>query len=421
MKESEKLIKKIIISSYGQSLIAIVTNEDKTEDTILGRNVEEINRKLDILKNQQHKSFDELVKEKIIVIDPEKRKFIMDNFTFDKEGHITKNNSDTKKPEKASSEEAKAPEEVKTSPEAVSSDFSKVNEDGSIDVTENEEEKNNKRNRRSDKYKSKEKKKSKGIKKFKVIGATALAAIVIAGAGRIGYRLAGGTDNVVKNNFSSQDDKYEVTVTYDGAPVGYLPGEPGFEQNITGNPAPYDQDSATYGSLGTADYSDSMEDQLNYINEVCFYNIPQIYNFMNGQPLEGSVQSCNLHNLVVESDRDAVREMVNLRNMVVQNAYNSRNTTLTRNDVINVLNQYINYVFEGGNSINGRTVKSYYSLSPYSQYVITVLGQSLLQLCPDYSYKTTNNSYNFENLSSTFEGMSNITYSSLIQKSGVRK
>ena len=129
-----------------------------------------------------------------------------------------------------------------------------------------------------------------------------------------------------------------------------------------------------YASLGSIIASDDMFEQTQFINDVCF-----------------SYEPGYLHNLVVDTDKPTISVINEARNNALNNSYN-------RDILINLLDQYTNYIFEGTTLFDGTAVKAYDYLTPYAKYIVIVSAQSMLQLYPDYNYSTTNNIYVFEDL-----------------------
>ena len=159
-----------------------------------------------------------------------------------------------------------------------------------------------------------------------------------------------------------------------------------------------------------------VESRVNEINENCYRNISDIYSFLyNGNGLNESINLCDVQNYVNSDDRAAVDAITIARNNIVNEAYNYKSEPITLTSVYVFMADYVNYVFENGTTFNGVPIKSYESLDPYSQYAVAILGQSILQLRPDYDYtsRSSNRNYQYDNLMSAFESITNSTRSSL--------
>ena len=141
-----------------------------------------------------------------------------------------------------------------------------------------------------------------------------------------------------------------------------------------------------------------MEEQLNDIVGLCYQNIGDVYQFLSGGSLQENMIPTNLDAIVSAGDKDAVRTVNNARNYVINNAYTDQNTGLTTSDVYNFLTDYTNYVFEGGTVFDGQAIKAFDYLDSYSQYVVTAIGESMLQLYPGYEYVSPYSYYSFDDL-----------------------
>ena len=228
---------------------------------------------------------------------------------------------------------------------------------------------------------------SKGIKNLKRVGFTALALVVG------GYILVGGFNNLFKkkDNNDHKDNhndnhRYEENIE-------------NFDVETTHEPEQYEtfeDDPDTiyrYVEQGSLVKYDDMQTQIDGINEVCF-----------------SFQPCQLENLVVDSDKDAISTICGMRNRVLNNAC----------DTDTYLNNAVNYLFENGTIFDGKVIKGYDSLSPYAQYIVLVANQSILQLNTNYEHTTAYNAYNFDILVNSFDYMINDTYTTLINNNKIR-
>ena len=144
--------------------------------------------------------------------------------------------------------------------------------------------------------------------------------------------------------------------------------------------------------------AEGMEDQLNDIVGIAYRNIGDIYSFINGGSLTETMMPCNLELLAPSEDRDAVAAIMAERNYVVNNAYTDQNVPLTTSDVYGFLSDYVNYVYEGGTLFGGNAIKAYDYLDQYSQYIVNVIGQSMLQLYQGFEYASPYVEYSYGDL-----------------------
>lgn len=163
-----------------------------------------------------------------------------------------------------------------------------------------------------------------------------------------------------------------------------------------------EENNEVYETTYNDEYSniraEGMEDQLNDIVSIAYRNIGDIYSFINGGSLTETVMPCNLELLVSSEDRDAVAAIMAERNYVVNNAYTDQNVPLTTSDVYGFLSDYVNYVYEGGTLFGGNAIKAYDYLDQYSQYIVNVIGQSMLQLYQGFEYASPYVEYSYGDL-----------------------
>ena len=206
-------------------------------------------------------------------------------------------------------------------------------------------------------------------------------------------------DNRVAYNASRSNDK--KTVSYDDSYTTY-------QEEY--RPEDYGLDTSSQYA-----YPD-VEMNVDAVNETCFRNISDLYNFINGDgTLNESMLPCDAQNYVSSEDRAAINAIVNARNSVVNGAYSYRSVPITQTDAYYFMSEFVNYVYEGGTSFYGTPVKMFDSLDSYSKYVVAILGQSILQLRPDYEYSSasSNKNYNYTSLMDALEDLTNETRRSL--------
>ena len=239
------------------------------------------------------------------------------------------------------------------------------------------------------------KEKKEKIKNLKVFNWKHLRNIVITGLVVAGVTYLavpkGGTYNNNNNNNNNDDNDYDRNhySTYDDGSVPTTFNTSEDVVSATSMPAYMDSSPV---------YDENIEARMNDLAGICYQNISDMYNFVNGGTLTEYANPCNLENLVSNSDRDAIRVISDSRNYVVNNAYNDRNVILTKTDVYRFLMDYVNYAFEGGTVFDGQAIKAFDYLDPYSQYIVTVVGESMLQLYPGYNYESAYVNYSYEEL-----------------------
>ena len=255
-------------------------------------------------------------------------------------------------------------------------------------------------------------KKKKRIKNIKILAG--LTALVLA-AGYVGSRLSGGKNDVRNNNLENNNNKSNVEDQSFHDPyygqtdeqiIQDMAGNGGYiepEEEIYTNPSeeinvgfesPIEyvepinevQPLKEYYHLGSDISFDDMNTQIQVINDECFKYGPTA-----------------LYNLVYENDRDAIYTIVNMRNGIFDGICSSTE----------FLNNAVNYIFENGLNFDGKQIKSFDSLSAYSQYIVLVATQSVLQLQPNYENTTPSNYYNYDMLVNSFDYMVDYTYKTL--------
>ena len=284
----------------------------------------------------------------------------------------------------------KAPKVKETEKEEV--EETKVEEDGSVDVVVKEE------NDKKEDSKEKAKKSKLTVKNLKIAGVVSLVAL--AGVAII----SGGLRNAVKNNSNvPSDENIPVEVSVDGnESYGMTYNEPSNETIYVS----YDDNGSTivdYGdtynyqnnyAYGSIVDTESMEGQIQAINDSCF-----------------SYQPVSFENLVVDSDKDAMYTINNMRNRVLANNCSAET----------YLNNIVNYLFENGNIFDGRVIKTYDSLNQYAQYIVLASAQSILQEYPNYNHITNQGEYDYNKLTTSFNYMIDDTYRTLTNQGSYRR
>ncbi len=221
----------------------------------------------------------------------------------------------------------------------------------------------------------KENKEKKGVKnlriRFRRVLAIATGIVLIGGAVEI-FKHTKNNNNarsVNNNSIQYQDDMATV----------YVDSTHNIEEEVITPNMEYEQ----YGSIV---HDEDMESQIQQINDYCF-----------------SYEPCSLADLVVESDKNAIKVINNLRNKTLNNQY----------EIYMLLNQYVNYIFEGTTMFNGNAIKAYDYLSPYAKYIVVTSAQSMLGLCQDYDYFTAYNNYTYGNLVDAFDNLVDQLYRDL--------
>lgn len=230
-----------------------------------------------------------------------------------------------------------------------------------------------------------DKKPKKGIKFLKVIGTA--GAIIAAGYIIVKSGIFGFTDSFENKDNRSDDNnnnRYEDNIEDNNIETTFTTPEPEVISNG------YDEEK---NDVYEANIQDDIEVQIQRVNDACFTYDP-----------------CSLYTLVSFSDRQPIEVITTARNETLANRY----------DVIDLIDQYIKYVFEGATMFDGNVVKAYDYLSPYARYIVLVSGQSMLELCTDYNYSTIYNGgvnvYDYESVTDSFNILIDQTYRELTNK-----
>ena len=120
----------------------------------------------------------------------------------------------------------------------------------------------------------------------------------------------------------------------------------------------YEAEGNVYYEYGFAYDDESIIEQTQTVNNFCYEN-----------------RTANFENLVVASDKDAIKKICDMRDAVI-------NGTCSYYDF---MNNICDYVISNSSRFNGKGVTSYYSLKPFAQYITLVCGQTMLQ--QDYTYQ----------------------------------
>ena len=234
------------------------------------------------------------------------------------------------------------------------------------------------------------------------------------------YRIIQEDDGSIPTNFNTEEEEviyadplpedyeepYEVPYA-DPLPEDYEdPYDDGvrevpFEDNYYADPVDYNSSQEVYADQIEETYetqSGNAEAQLDDILAIGYRNIGEMYQFLNGGSLSGNIESCNLEQYASVNDRDAISTILNARNYVIRNAYTDRSVPLTLSDAYRFLDNYVNYAFEGSTVFDGQTIKAYDYLDPKSQYIVTVMGEAMLQLYPGYEYSSPYSNYSYGEL-----------------------
>ena len=230
-----------------------------------------------------------------------------------------------------------------------------------------------------------DRKTKKGIKFLKVIGTA--GAIIAAGYIIVKSGIFGFTDSFENKDNRSDDNnnnRYEDNIEDNNIETTFTTPEPEVISNG------YDEEK---NDVYETNIQDDIEVQIQRVNDACFTYDP-----------------CSLYTLVSFSDRQPIEVITTARNETLDNRY----------DVIDLIDQYIKYVFEGATMFDGNVVKAYDYLSPYARYIVLVSGQSMLELCTDYNYSTIYNGgvnvYDYESVTDSFNILIDQTYRELTNK-----
>ena len=281
-------------------------------------------------------------------------------------------------------------------------DVAVVHDDGALDVTD---------------AKTSEKKKtnSKTKVKLKKIGVGALAVIAAGVVLCVGLKSIFDKDS---SNSNTNDNKRNDDRRVDTSPIPEstptLPSDEELIQGMIEEPEETeevisysDEDTYETGYVEseeiveegpTYDYSDKgsvvryddMETQLNVVNEIC-----------------DSLRPCELENLVVGSDYDAIHTICSMRNNVLNGTCSPEYFT----------NCIIDYTYENSTVFGDKPIQEFGTLSPFGKYVVIVASETILPLCDkNYEYTTPENVYRLDVLYDSDDYMINDLYRYLTDK-----
>ncbi len=244
----------------------------------------------------------------------------------------------------------------------------------------------------------KNKKTKKGNSKVKKIFLTGAAIALLAGGGILGYHLAGGCKDAMKNN--NADTNGEITSSIESTTIQTTQSSQYEGYEVATETPSYQYAEHSYVGYGSIVPEDSMSLQMDSINQIAYRNIADIMLFVQQGNSIGELEDfnklCNFQNLVVAPDQFTISQLCAARNSIVINAYQNKDRDMTKSEVDSFLIQYIDYVFNNSPVLYGdNTVKRFQELSPYSKYIVSVLGKSVLQIV-----------YNFEDEYSAISGTS---------------
>ncbi len=186
-------------------------------------------------------------------------------------------------------------------------------------------------------------------------------------------------------NTNTTNTRYEDSNnTYTGNSNSYVSQTTGKTVTYT-EPETPEYDTYDYSSLGSSIVSEDMETQLSSIERITNKNMNKTYNF---------------ENLVIDDDYNTVKIFSDMRNKVITG-------NCSPEDFVECMVKYIN---EGGEYIDGCPVERFYSLYPYSRFIIARGTQGILTKCPGYN----RDGYNFEAVATLVDPIGNDTYVLLV-------
>ena len=386
---------KIKIDVFDQQLIASVENiTTGGKEYIYGE--KEINSVLDTMYTMEEKSFPELLMDGKITV----TKKTWSKFTLVDNKYIGRKPMEEKKERVVESKKEKS---VERSADVRPGADAEVHDDVTYDIEEEERRIKEKIDKEKEEKKlTPEEKKERRRKRIRNLKVAGVVVAVLAG----GYVLCKCGKNAIDTaNVRKDDDNKKTTTsdTVDGYNTTYnLPSD---EEIIVDNQYASDNyvdpgysysyeepvNTGRYATYGSAIDYDDMQTQIQSVNDACF-----------------SYQTVDFQNFVIQSDVDAMTAICEMRNRVLMG-----NCTPEA-----FLNNVTNYLFEGGTVFDGKVIKTYDALTPFSQYIVTVASQSILERCPNYDHTTPYNYYNYDILCSSFDCLVDFSYRTLSNADG---
>ena len=246
----------------------------------------------------------------------------------------------------------------------------------------------------------------------------------------------------VSDNYNDRPEEIESFTVSEptAAPVTPAPATPRPEtpvydepvvENNSGVSIVVDEDDNAYGRLNTivrklynGEYVSDEEFvyALNEINSLNYGDIPGLENLINGGRMSGRRTQVEFWKLFPSGsvDREVLRFFSEERNNVVNSAHDNNSQLRTRNEVNQLLDWCIAFIYNGEVvNINGNDY-SFYDLSPIGRYILVDMAQEILTTNRMYVGNIDGVSCDFYTLINEFGEMYNVTTQNLENRSNIR-
>ena len=149
---------------------------------------------------------------------------------------------------------------------------------------------------------------------------------------------------------------------------------------------------------GKAQSEEELEEFLSNQEALAWTNVTNISRFINGQKLTGDIYRIDFKSVYDTKtvDYPAVEYFEELRNNIVNAAYETNSVSETKNAVTDFNQRFIKFVF-GNNKFKYNDLKTEYTwddLSPSAQNTILAIGMGVLTIEHDFSVNVNNQTYN---------------------------
>ena len=210
------------------------------------------------------------------------------------------------------------------------------------------------------------------------VGAIITATVLAFAAGHFISR--SGSKQMVENN-QRQEEQYTNPDPDYGAPLNLVT-------------------SAQSLNTGTSYSQSEFEEILGMINEATIVNTGELTDFLMGNSLTGEKHALSFDGIFTKGsiDDNAVDYFCQRRNKIVFGAYDSNNRPRTKSNIRNMLDDFLDFTFNGTTITNNGSSFCFNDLSPLAQYIIFQLGQSMLETTHDYSFRINNRQYTYDQL-----------------------
>lgn len=134
---------------------------------------------------------------------------------------------------------------------------------------------------------------------------------------------------------------------------------------------------------------------INDVNMELSANINEVCNLVDGGRMNGDEYLLYYENMFSSDsfDYDAMKRFCGLRNDIVHNAY-FQNSLITKSQITNFLEEFTSFLYKGRVYSFGNNIYGFNDLQPMTRYIITVLGQKMLEANVSYETQIEGNNYN---------------------------